>query len=114
MRAVHLRALSAVCCAVLLARGSARARTESSSTDGWPVYGHDAGGMRYSPLTQITRSNVARLKIAWVFHTGDLEAGAMGTPRSGFESTPLVVDGALYLTTPFNRIITVDPEAGAQ
>ena len=41
-----------------------------TSTDGWAYYGHDAGGMRYSPLTQINRQNVAaKLKVAWVFHT---------------------------------------------
>lgn len=34
----------------------------------WPTYGHDPGGLRYSPLTQINPKNVARLKIAWVYH----------------------------------------------
>ena len=34
----------------------------------WPTYGHDPGGMRYSPLTQITPANVAQLKIAWTYH----------------------------------------------
>src|SRR5438093_453024 len=34
----------------------------------WPAYGRDAGGMRFSPLTQITPANVAQLKPAWVFH----------------------------------------------
>src|SRR5580693_6907967 len=34
----------------------------------WPTYGHDSGGMRYSPLTQITPANVSNLKVAWTFH----------------------------------------------
>ena len=34
----------------------------------WPTYGHDAGGMRFSPLTQITPANVSQLKVAWVYH----------------------------------------------
>src|ERR1051325_10871173 len=34
----------------------------------WPTYGHDSGGMRFSPLTQITPSNVNNLKVAWVYH----------------------------------------------
>src|SRR5271167_1869058 len=34
----------------------------------WPTFGHDAGGRRFSPLTQITPKNVDRLKIAWVYH----------------------------------------------
>ena len=70
--------------------------------------------MRYSPLTKINRNNVSSLKIAWVFHTGDISDGRGNRKRSGFETTPLMVDGTLYLTTPFNRVIALDPETGAQ
>ena len=86
----------------------------SNSTGDWPFYGHDAGGMRYSQLTQINRENVSRLRVAWVFHTGDVSDGRGNRNRSGFETTPLVVDGTLYLTTPFNRIIALDPDKGVQ
>src|SRR5262245_10411693 len=82
--------------------------------DEWPFYGHDAGGTRYSPLGQITKANVSRLAVAWTFHTGDMSDGKQGAKRSGFESTPLVVDRTLYLTTPFNRVIALDPETGRQ
>jgi len=86
-----------------------------SVTDGnWPYYGRDAGGMRYSPLTQINRENVAKLKVAWVFHTGDVSDGKKGNPRSGFEATPILVDGTLFVTTGFNRVIALDPETGKQ
>src|SRR5277367_5497339 len=64
----------------------------------WPYYGGDAGGMRYSPLTQVKPENVARLKIAWVFHTGDVSDGKHGKQRSGFEATPILVDGLLIFT----------------
>ena len=37
----------------------------------WPVYGGDAGGARFSPLTGITRENVAKLTVAWAYHTGE-------------------------------------------
>jgi quinoprotein glucose dehydrogenase len=93
---------------------AAQAPARRVSTDGWPHYGHDAGGMRYSPLAQITRAEVSRLRVAWVFHTGDVSQGGGGRQRSGFETTPIVVDGVLYLTTPFNRVIALDPETGAQ
>lgn len=86
----------------------------ASDVDGWAYYGHDAGGMRYSPLTQITRSNVSKLRVAWTVHTGDVSDGANGRQRSGFETTPLVVDDTLYFTTPFNRVIAVNPETGQQ
>ena len=84
------------------------------AVDQWPAYGHDAGGMRHSPLTQITRANVSRLKVAWIHRTGDLSEGTDGRRRSGFETTPIVIDGTLYLTTPFNRVIALDPETGAR
>ena len=80
----------------------------------WPNYGNDPGGMRYSPLAQINRDNVAKLKVAWTFHTGDVSQGSPGRRASGFETTPIMVDGTLYLTTPFNRIIALDPETGKQ
>ncbi|HEY3855071.1 MAG TPA: pyrroloquinoline quinone-dependent dehydrogenase [Verrucomicrobiae bacterium] len=86
----------------------------NSKADDWPYYGHDGGGMRYSPLTQINRENVTQLKVAWTFHTGDISDGRGKMKRSGFETTPLLIDGTLYLTTPFNRIIALDPETGAQ
>ncbi len=82
--------------------------------DSWLYYGHDAGGMRYSPLTQINRSNVAALKVAWTFHTGDVSEAREGRKRSGFETTPLLIDGTLYLTTAFNHVIALDPAAGTQ
>ena len=45
----------------------------AAGNDGdWPVYGHDPGGAKYSPLAQINRQNVKRLEVAWTFHTGDM------------------------------------------
>src|SRR5579863_2919923 len=82
--------------------------------DDWPFYGHDAGGMRYSRLTEINRANVSRLKVAWTFHTGDISDGSRNRQKSGFETTPILVDGTLYLTTPFNRVIALDPQTGRQ
>ena len=107
------------CACVLAIAFAAKADTgklrASEDTKGeWGYYGHDAGGMRYSPLAQINRENVARLKIAWTFHTGDISDGPGRRKRSGFESTPLMVDSTLYLTTPFNRVIALDPVTGAQ
>jgi quinoprotein glucose dehydrogenase len=54
------------------------------------------------------------LKVAWVFHTGDISDGRGTRQRSGSETTPILVDGALFLTTPFNRVIALDPETGKQ
>ncbi|WP_158749162.1 pyrroloquinoline quinone-dependent dehydrogenase [Acidobacterium sp. S8] len=80
----------------------------------WSSYGNDPGGMRYSKLTEINAANVSQLKVAWEFHTGDISDGKDGRRRSGLETTPLMVDGTLYLTTAFNRVIALDPESGKQ
>jgi len=77
----------------------------------WPAYGRDAGGSRYSPLTQITRDNVTRLQVAWTYRTGDMSTKEQG---AAFEATPILVDGTLYLSTPFNRVIALDPETGVE
>lgn len=92
----------------------ASASAQEAAETGWPYYGHDAGGMRFSPLKQINRDNVAKLKIAWVFHTGDMRNSRNDSKRSGLETTPILVDGLLYLTTAFNRVIALDPATGKQ
>src|SRR5208283_3057565 len=56
----------------------------------WPYYGSDAGGQRFSPLVQINRDNVSQLKVAWVYHTGDISDGGKDRSKSGFENTPIV------------------------
>ena len=80
----------------------------------WAYVGHDAGGMRYSPLKQINVDNVKNLRVAWTYHVGDISDGKGFARRSGFETTPILVDGTLFLTTPFNRVIALDPETGKE
>ncbi len=79
----------------------------------WREYGGDSGGQRFSSLADVTPDNVRCLEPAWTYRTGDL-------PRSGSsqylasEVTPILVDGTLYLCTPHNRVIALDPETGAE
>jgi quinoprotein glucose dehydrogenase len=70
--------------------------------------------MRYSPLKQINVDNVKNLRVAWTYHVGDISDGKGFARRSGFETTPILVDGTLFLTTPFNRVIALDPETGKE
>ncbi len=70
----------------------------------WPAYGHDPGGMRYSPLNQISSKNVSRLRLAWTYHTG--EVGRQ------FECTPLVVGITMYASTQLGKIVALDAETG--
>ena len=114
----------------------------------WPTYGHDPGGMRFSPLTEITPKNVSHLKVAWVYHmkpagasavapvapvppagrgAGGAEGETQDAPQpgrgrggrggSGFrpsEVTPLVIDGVMYLSTPYSRVVAVEPTTGKE
>ncbi len=73
----------------------------------WSAYGGDAGGTRYSPLTQITPANVDKLQVAWTFRTGELGQGVKDWSRSAFEATPILYDGTLYLTTSSTDVVAV-------
>jgi quinoprotein glucose dehydrogenase len=83
------------------------------SIDEWPVYGHDPGGQRFSPLSAINRGNVASLQVAWTYRTGDAYQPEHGR-ATAFEATPLYVDSTLYLSTPLGRVIALDPLTGKQ
>jgi glucose dehydrogenase len=82
----------------------------------WPAYGHDPGGMRFSPLSEINAANVVHLRRAWTYHTGEHppSAGPRGQRQTAFETTPLIVNGVLYFSTPANRIIALDPASGRE
>ncbi len=95
------------------ALSTADAQKKKTSSD-WPAYGRDAGGSRFSPLNQINRANVAQLKTTWTYRTGAEEVKAAGSRNAAFESTPILVDGLLYLTTPYSRVIALDPATGAE
>jgi len=82
----------------------------------WRSYGGDSGGTRFSPLQQINRQNVSTLKRAWTYHTGEVNR-QNETDRhqvAPFETTPIVVDGILYLSTSSNRVIALDGETGRE
>jgi quinoprotein glucose dehydrogenase len=70
--------------------------------------------MRYSDLRQINRSNVTQLRPVWIFHTGDLSDKTKWPVGSAFEATPLVANNVMYVTTPFSRLIALDPETGRE
>lgn len=82
--------------------------------NGWPHYGGDAGGNRYSQLDQITAANVSSLEPAWVFSTGDLTKRGDAMQQSATEGTPILVDDQLIFCTPFNEVIAVNPGNGTE
>ncbi|MFN2571804.1 MAG: pyrroloquinoline quinone-dependent dehydrogenase, partial [Gemmatimonadales bacterium] len=80
----------------------------------WPAYGRDPGGARFSPLDQITRSNVAQLQVAWTYHVKLPDMSGMSHRPPVLEVTPLVVDGVMYLSSPVGVIIALDPATGVE
>ncbi|RAK51973.1 pyrroloquinoline quinone-dependent dehydrogenase [Phenylobacterium soli] len=113
----------------------------------WPTYGHDPGGMRFSPLSQINAGNVGALKPAWIYHMKPATPAAAASqpsaaeiaqraaegagpapapaaapagrrrfpPRpASSEATPLVVGGLMYVTTPYKRVVALEPETGKE
>ena len=90
------------------------ARGQSAQDSGWPAYGGDPGGTRYSPARQIDRSNVATLRVAWTYHTGDMQPPVKALEKAAFETTPILVEGRLFLSTPFDRVIALDPRSGTR
>ena len=94
----------------------------------WPTYGYDSGGTRFSPLTQLTPQNVPQLEVAWEYHMrpapppGAPPAPAPGPGRgrgrgSGFAVsgvTPLVIDGVMYIGTPYGRVVALDSSTGKE
>ena len=88
-----------------------------ASAQEWPAYGNDAGGTRYSPLTQISAKNVSTLKPAWTYHMGEMDRDEVEANRhhtAPFETTPIVIDGVLYFSTPSNRVIALESETGKE
>ena len=74
--------------------------------ENWMTYSGTYNAWRYSPLDQINRENVERLAPVWVFQTGKVEGG--------FSCTPLVVDGVMYITSPWNRVFALDAVTGKE
>jgi len=75
------------------------------NTEDWLSYGRDYGETRYSPLDQITFSNVAELGTAWTYDTGTYR---------GLEATPIVRDGIMYATASWSIVFAVDARTGEE
>lgn len=130
----------------MLATTAALAQTKAPDlSKEWPTYGHDSGGMRFSPLTEITPANVAKLKVAWTYHmkpegyVAPAGRGGFGAPGRGpigdnpdapptagrgrgrggagfspSQDTPLVINGVMYISSPYQRLVAVDPVTGKE
>lgn len=79
----------------------------------WPAYGGTYSARRFSPLSQINSKNVRELKRVWLTHSGDLPSKAAGNTY-GAENTPLKIGDSLYICTPKNILLSLDPATGKE
>jgi len=96
-----------VLCFTLLALGAAP--WLSGQAVDWPNPGNDPGGMKYSPLKQITPSNVNKLARAWTYDSGDTGGGFRG-----WEVTPIVINDVMYFSTMGAKVVALNAETGAE
>ena len=80
-----------------------RIRYADKEPHNWLSYSRDYTGQRYSPLDQINAANVGKLRMAWMRQVDELDA---------FETSPIVVDGTLFITAPPNLVEALDAATG--
>ncbi|NHN85257.1 membrane-bound PQQ-dependent dehydrogenase, glucose/quinate/shikimate family [Acetobacter musti] len=103
----------------MVAQGQPDPAADGVPDGDWSAYGRTMGGDRYSPLSQINRSNIGSLKRAWVTRTGDVQQEGEGTvagPDQGhefnLEVTPIKVGNTLYMCTPHSWVMAMDAATG--
>src|SRR3981081_2813311 len=92
--------------AVLLAQVNVpyeRIRDANKEPGNWLTYSRDYSGQRYSPLDQINTGNAGKLRMAWMGQVNELDT---------FETSPIVVDGTLFITAPPNVVEALDAATG--
>src|SRR5437763_6181638 len=80
-----------------------RIRDANKEPGNWLTYSRDYSGQRYSPLDQIRTGNVGKLRMAWMRQVNELDT---------FETSPIVVDGTLFITEPPNAVAALDAMTG--
>ncbi|MDP6666164.1 MAG: pyrroloquinoline quinone-dependent dehydrogenase [Dehalococcoidia bacterium] len=88
----------------------AKSSFDGSAPSDWPAYGADRGGSGYSPSDEINLGNVSQLVQTWIYRTG--EGTNLGWYK--FENTPILNAGLLFLSTPLNAVIALNPTTGRE
>ncbi len=80
----------------------------------WYTFTGQLNGQKYATADQITPDNAAKLQTAWQLHTGDISDGSKkdGPPSTVWSATPLFVNDTVYVSTPFYRVLAVEPDTG--
>jgi glucose dehydrogenase len=103
---------ASIAAAPIVARQAARGAADRARE--WPYYGADPGGTKFSPLDDVNQANAARLAVAWQWTTGEKALAEFGTRPGNFQATPIMIGNVLYLSTPYNRVVALNAETGAE
>jgi len=91
--------------AALLFACAQEIKPNTSQVQDWPSYGRDLSSQRFSPSTQININNVKNLAQTWSYKSGI---------TASFQATPIVQDGVMYLSLPFNHVVALDAKTGKE
>jgi quinoprotein glucose dehydrogenase len=113
------RRLPWLACAVALLSSNAVVAQRGAASGQWPTYGGDSGGTKYAPLDQITAENVRQLRVAWRWESPDNAIikqyrGTLPSFPAAFKSTPIMVNGVLYIKTSMSQASAIDAATGKQ
>jgi len=101
--------------ALLVATAGAADKSQESDRNEWRYYGGDPGGTKYSPLTQINRKNINKVRILWNRPSVDSKLTQEEpdlNPYGNLEATPLMVNGVLYAGDALGLVEALDPATG--
>src|SRR5438132_79380 len=96
-----MRPLLAFTCLLFLHSGTIHA--QPAAAHDWPAYGGGPQQIRYSPLTQINRSNVKQLQLAWTYDSRE---------TGGMQTQPIIVGNVLYALTPTHKAFALEAATG--
>ncbi len=86
-----------------LSSASAQLASEMHDSTMWPSFGRNYSNDRYSPLAQVNAANVSGLRLAWSYSTGITQ---------GFETSPVIADGVMYISTSLGHVVALDARTG--
>jgi quinoprotein glucose dehydrogenase len=112
-----IRRVLIVCLAGALTWSATASAQRGAGGNEWPTYGGDHGSTKYAPFDQITRDNVQRLTVAWRWESPDnaivsANRGKLPAFPASFKSTPIMVNGVLYIKTSLSQAAAIDTATG--
>ncbi|HEU4388367.1 MAG TPA: pyrroloquinoline quinone-dependent dehydrogenase [Blastocatellia bacterium] len=111
------QAVVCVCCVMMVGSATTTMYAQLGATKGeWRFYGGDTGSSKYSPLTQINKDNAGKLKAAWSWDSPDIplqQKNRMFSSLVGYEATPVMVNGVLYVSTSLCQVAAINAQTGS-